>query len=161
VWAPNRLLPPAYIVSLLACVALVGLAARRGAEGGAAAAPARALGPLPEPVVRGMPLGRAAAYGLAAGVVLGFIFAIRAGVVIAPLMTLVLWRGVSPKTLALAAGALFATVIPVLYLAIAPRDPGGYNSNYAVELIAAHWVGVAAVVMVGLALWQTLRAARR
>ena len=52
-------------------------------------------------------------------------------------------------------------VVPVLYLAISPRDPGGYNSNYAVELIAAHWVGVAAVVMILLALWHTVRAARR
>ena len=60
--------------------------------------------------------------------------------------------------LALAAGGLLGVVVPVLYLAIAPRNPGGYNTNYAVELIAAHWVGVAAVVLVALALWRTVRA---
>ena len=67
----------------------------------------------------------------------------------------------SAKHLALAAGGLLAVVVPVLYLAISPRDPGGYNSNYAVELIAAHWVGVAAVVMILVALFHTVRAARR
>jgi hypothetical protein len=40
------------------------------------------------------------------------------------------------------------------------RDPGGFNTNLAVERIAAHWVGVAAVFLLGAALWRTLAAAR-
>jgi arabinofuranan 3-O-arabinosyltransferase len=154
-WAPNRWLPPAYIVSLLACLALLALALRRPRESGA-----RQLAPLPEGTPARWPLRRAALAGLAAGVVLGFVFAIRAGVVIAPAVAFVLWRGVTPRQLALGAGALLGVVVPVLYLAIDPRDPGGYNSNYAVELIAAHWVGVAAVVMIVVALFHTVRAAR-
>ncbi|HEV2814135.1 MAG TPA: hypothetical protein VGW10_12855, partial [Solirubrobacteraceae bacterium] len=154
-WAPNRWLKPGYIVSLLACLALLALALR------ATAPLPKPLGPLPEAGAAAWPLRRALLAGLAAGVVLGFVFAIRAGVVIAPAVAFVLWRGFSTRALALAAGGLLAVVVPVLYLAIAPRDPGGYNSNYAVELIAAHWVGVAAVVLVGIALWRTVAAARR
>jgi hypothetical protein len=155
-WAPNRWLPPAYIVSLLACLALLALALRRRR---ASEAPRVArLGPLPDVPAAPWPLRRALLAGLAAGVVLGFVFAIRAGIVIAPAVALLLWRGVGARALALAAGALLAVVVPVLYLAIGPRNPGGYNTNYAVELIAAHWVGVGAVVLVGLALWRTVRA---
>ncbi|HEX8119877.1 MAG TPA: alpha-(1-_3)-arabinofuranosyltransferase family protein [Solirubrobacteraceae bacterium] len=154
-WAPNRLLLPGYIVSLLACLALLALAARTPRSERAAV-----LGPIPDGVATAWPLRRALLAGLAAGVVLGFVFAIRAGIVIGPAVALLLWRGVPARTLSIAAGALLAVVVPVLYLAIAPRDPGGYNTNYAVELIAAHWVGVGAVVLIGLALWRTVRAAR-
>jgi arabinofuranan 3-O-arabinosyltransferase len=152
-WAPNRLLMPGYIVSLLACLALLALATRRPRGERAAV-----LGPIPDGVAAPWPLRRALLAGLAAALVLGFVFAIRAGIVIGPAVALLLWRGVPARTLALAAGALLAVVVPVLYLAIGPRDPGGYNTNYAVELIAAHWVGVGAVVLIGLALWRTVRA---
>ncbi|HEX8086142.1 MAG TPA: alpha-(1-_3)-arabinofuranosyltransferase family protein [Solirubrobacteraceae bacterium] len=190
-WAPNRWLPPAYIVSLVACLALLAVALRRG--GAPAASPQRSragaqpaslgepregapppslgpppggalpvrLGPIADAAATPWPLRRALLAGLAAGVVLGFVFAIRAGVVIAPAVAFVLWRGFSAKQLALAAGGLLGVVVPILYLAISPRDPGGYNTNYAVELIAAHWVGVAAVVLIGIALWRTVAAARR
>jgi hypothetical protein len=133
-------------------------AAPGGARAGAAPEGARegAAPPPPEPPTPRWSLRHALLAGLAAGVVLGFVFAIRAGPPIALGVALVLWRGVPPRTLALAAGALLAVVVPILYLAISPRDPGGYNSNYAVELIAAHWVGVAAVVLAGLALCRTV-----
>ena len=38
-----------------------------------------------------------------------------------------------------------------------PADKGGYNTNYPVALVGAHWVAVAAVVLLGLSLWRTLR----
>jgi arabinofuranan 3-O-arabinosyltransferase len=155
-WAPNRWLPPAYIVSLLACLLLL-VVVLRGRPGPRA----EKLGELGDAAVERWPLRRALLAGLAAGLVLGFVFAIRAGVVIAPAVALLLWRGVTPQQLALGAGGLLAVVVPILYLAIDPRDPGGYNSNFAVELIAAHWVGVAAVVMILVALLHTVRAGRR
>jgi hypothetical protein len=115
---------------------------------------------VPAPAARRWPLRAATGAGLLAGVVLGFVFAIRAGVVIAPLVALALWRGVGARPLAATAGGLLAIVVPVLYLIDKPRDHGGFNSNYAVDLIAAHWVGVAAVVCLLAALAQTLAAAR-
>ena len=156
-WAPNGPLPIGYVVSLLACLVLVALAVRRPRE----APESRMPGPVAEdePPHR-WPARAAIAAGLAAGVLLGFVFAIRAGVVIAPGVALVLWRGYSARQLALAAGGLLLVVVPVLYLAVPARDPGGYNTNLAVERIAAHWVAVAAVVLLMLALWRALRAAR-
>jgi hypothetical protein len=51
--------------------------------------------------------------------------------------------------------------VPVAYLVTDPRNQGGYNFNYSVELIGAHWLGVAAVILLGLAVWMTLSAARQ
>ena len=104
---------------------------------------------------------RAALAGLAAGAVLGFVFALRAGVVIAPAVALLLWRGVGPRTLLLAAGGLLGAVVPLLYLLFPGTDHGGYDTEYAVEHLGAHWVAVAAVVLLGLALWRTLSTASR
>ncbi|HEX2086516.1 MAG TPA: hypothetical protein VHF89_12605, partial [Solirubrobacteraceae bacterium] len=156
-FAPNRLLPIAYVLSLLACVVLLALALRRPRE--PALAPLR--GPLDDdPAPRRFTPRQALLGGLLAGALLGFAFAIRAGVVIAPAVALILWRGIPARQLALAGGGLLLVVVPVLYLAVPGRDPGGYNSALAVQRIAAHWVGVAAVVLIGLALWRTLRTAR-
>jgi hypothetical protein len=41
---------------------------------------------------------------------------------------------------------------------MAGGDRGGYDTNYAVERIAAHWVGVLALCCLGAALWRTLSA---
>jgi hypothetical protein len=95
-----------------------------------------------------------------AGVVLGFVFAIRAGVVLGPATALILWRGVGAKHLALAGGALLLTVVPILYLALPVDDPGGYNTNLAVERIAAHWVGVGAVFLLSTAMVRAAAARR-
>ena len=42
---------------------------------------------------------------------------------------------------------LLGVVVPVLYLVLLPDDLGGFNSEYAVDLISAHWVAVAAFVL--------------
>jgi hypothetical protein len=78
-----------------------------------------------------------------------------------PAVALILWRGIGARQLALAGGALLLTVVPILYLAVPVDDPGGYNTNLAVERIAAHWVGVAAIFLLGAALARQLRGARR
>ena len=144
----------------------VDLARRVPGAAGAArpAPPARpppaSLAPLPDAPARAWPLRRALAAGVAAGLVLGFVFALRAGAVLAPLTFLVLWRGVSARTLALLAGAVLLVVLPVLHLAVGL--PGeGYDTNYAVQRIAEHWLAVGAVCALGGALWLTLSPAPR
>jgi arabinofuranan 3-O-arabinosyltransferase len=123
-------------------------------------APLLDLGDL-EPARRRLSLPRAAALAVALGVVLGFVFAKRAGIVIAVGLFVIFWRGYGPRALAAAAGAVLLVAVPLAYLITDPRNQGGYNFNYSVELIYAHWLGVAAVIMLGLALWMTLKAARR
>jgi hypothetical protein len=82
-------------------------------------------------------------------------------VAIAPAVALILWRGWSPRALVLAGAGLLAVVVPALYLIIPGRDRGGYDTRFAVEHIAAHWVTVAGVVLLLLALWQTISTATR
>jgi arabinofuranan 3-O-arabinosyltransferase len=161
-FAPDRVAVWAYVASGLAGIVLLlvlVLGARR-VRMGPAAAPSAAgdlvLGDHPAP----WPLPRAALLGLLAGAGLGFVFAWRAGVLIAPAVTLVLWRGIGARALVLAAAALLGLVVPALYLLFEPRNRGGYNFDYAVDLIGAHWVGVAALVLLLLALGRTAAAQR-
>jgi len=92
--------------------------------------------------------------------VLGFIFSIRSGVVIAPVVAVICWRGIGARTLTLAAAGLLVLVVPAIYLSEPFRNLGGFDSNYAIDLIWAHWAAVAAVVLLAVALVRTLAAAR-
>jgi hypothetical protein len=94
-------------------------------------------------------------------VLFGFVFALRAGVAIGPAVALVLWRGASPRTLITAAGALLAIVVPAIYVVFPATDRGGYGPAYPVERLGAHWVTVAAVVLLILALARQLSTATR
>ena len=107
------------------------------------------------------PLRAAVLAGLGAGVLLGFVFALRAGAAIAPAVVLILWRGWSPRTLILTAGALLVVIVPALYLIFPGTDRGGYDTDYAVEHLGAHWVAVAAVVLLVVALARSLSTATR
>jgi arabinofuranan 3-O-arabinosyltransferase len=109
---------------------------------------------------RRLSLPRAAALAVALGVLLGFVFAKRAGIVIAVGLFVIFWRGYGPRALAAAAGVVLLVAVPIAYLVTDPRNQGGYNFNYSIELIYAHWLGVAGVIMLGLAVWMTLSAAR-
>jgi hypothetical protein len=162
-FAPQRAVDAGYWIGGAACLALLALILFRRP-------PRRRGEPEPEPEPEDLPLddaprpwpGRAAALaGLVAGGVLGFAFALRAGVVIAPAVALILWRGWTPRTLIVAAAGLLVVVVPALYLIIPGRDRGGYDTRYAVEHVAAHWVTVAAVVLLIVALWQTVSTASR
>ncbi|NLT06353.1 MAG: DUF3367 domain-containing protein, partial [Solirubrobacterales bacterium] len=105
--------------------------------------------------------GRAAlAIGAAAGIAGAFLFALRAGVVIGPAVALILWRGVGPGALALAAGALAAIAIPAIYLLFPPDDARGFNSEFAADLTGAHWVAVAVWVLLALAVSRASRPRR-
>jgi arabinofuranan 3-O-arabinosyltransferase len=149
-FAPNRALLGADVISLVACLMLLALLVLRRPRGAAAS-----LAPLPDAPARAWPLRRALAAGVAAGLVLGFVFALRAGAVLGPLTFLVLWRGVSARTLALLAGAVLLVVVPALHLAVGLPDEG-YDTNYAVQRIAEHWLAVGAVCALAGALWLTL-----
>jgi hypothetical protein len=98
---------------------------------------------------------------LAAGAALGFVFAARSAPLIAAAVFVVLWRGIGVRALVAAAGALLLVAVPVLSLAIGAENRGGYNPEYAQDRIAIHWVAVAAVVLLILALARVLGAARR
>jgi hypothetical protein len=154
------------IASAVACLVmlafLVGapLAARFGSPQPELDDPAEAEG-LPDDRRERLPLPRAAVIALAVTVPLALLFALRTSVVIFPLVTLVLWRGVGSRALALAAAVLLGMVVPLLYAIVSPRDRGGYNFEYSTELIWAHWVGVVALVMLGAACWRALAGARR
>lgn len=115
---------------------------------------------LPDPPTPRMALRRALAWGVAAALVGGFVFALRAGVVIGPMVAFVLWRGIGARQLALAAGGLLAIVVPILYLAVPVEDQGGFNTSAPMDRIAAHWVAVAAIVLLMLALYRALAGAK-
>jgi hypothetical protein len=149
-FAPNRVLVWSDVISLVACLAMLALLLLRRPR-----AVAASLAPLPEARARRWPLAPALGAGVAAALVLGFVFALRAGAVLGPLVFLVLWRGVSARALALAGGAALLVAVPVLHLAVGLPDVG-YQTNYAVVRIAEHWVAVAAVCALGAALWRTL-----
>jgi hypothetical protein len=135
---------------LLALLAVGGW--RRRGETRAAATIRESPPPTPGP----LPLRWALAVGVAAALVGGFLFAVRAGVVIGPAVALLLLRGVGAGPLALVAGVLTAAVLPAIYLLFPPGDSGGFNSDYANDLLGAHWVAVAAWVLLALALSRAI-----
>jgi hypothetical protein len=156
-FGPQRLVTAGYMVGGVLCLALALLLLLhrrlRGAD-------------TPQPLLGDdrawrLPLRRALAAGVVAAVVFGFAFALRAGVLIGPAVALILWRGVSTRVLAIGAGVLLAVVVPLLYVLFPGDDRGGYDTRYAIEHLGAHWVAVAAFVLLVLALAQTLAAARR
>jgi len=161
-FAPNRVLPVAYLVSLLGSLALIAVVAvlwrrRRRRDERPVGAPVEHDVGFPAPR---WPARRALAAGAAAALALGFVFALRAGVLLGPVVALVLWRGPGPRGLALAAGGLLGVAVPVAYALAQQDDRGGYNTYYANHHIGAHWIGVLAVTLLGLALALTLSRAR-
>jgi hypothetical protein len=142
-FAPQRAALAGYGISALAALALLVLLLVRRPRTRAAPPPLDSVAPEPAP----WPWRRALAAGALAALAGGFVFALRAGVVIGPLVVLVLRTGLGPRRLSLAAGALLAVVVPVLYLVIGVHDHGGYGTAVPIERLAAHWVAVAAVVL--------------
>ncbi|MGH2837787.1 MAG: hypothetical protein ACRDJY_05490, partial [Thermoleophilaceae bacterium] len=111
--------------------------------------------------LRRRPLAVAATLALPLAAAVAFVFALRAGAVAFPLLTLLFWRGASLGWLLGAAGALLVVAVPAIYALFPPDDLGGHNSSYATELIGAHWVAVAAVVLLAISLSRMLAGSRR
>ena len=78
---------------------------------------------------------------------LGFAFAARATPLFALGVFFVLWRGIGAKPLALAGGAVLGLALPLLYVVAPPENRGGFNPEYSIDRIAAHWVAVAGVTL--------------
>ncbi|MGO9819022.1 MAG: alpha-(1-_3)-arabinofuranosyltransferase family protein [Solirubrobacteraceae bacterium] len=99
---------------------------------------------------------RAILAGVVAGAVIAFVFGIQAGIVAIPAVGLILWRGVGARTLVLVAGLLLGVVVPVLYLVHTGDQRGANHFGYAMDHLAANWVGVAALIALMAALVRTL-----
>ena len=72
----------------------------------------------------------------------------------------IFWRGVGPASARRGLRGLLAVAVPIVYVIAQPNNEGGYNFAYSVQVIYAHWVGVVAVILLGLSGWFTLTAAR-
>jgi hypothetical protein len=105
-------------------------------------------------------LERSILMGVISGAVIGFVFGLDAGLVAIPAIALILWRGVGPRPLILAAGVLLGLVVPVLYLLHTGPQQGANHFSYASDHMAANWAGVAALVALMAALWRTLAGTR-
>jgi hypothetical protein len=157
-FGPERAVRAGYAISLPALLAIALLLLARRPPAPVLEAPPADLASAPPP--SRMRPARAALLAVAAGAVLGFIFAARAAPLIALGMFLLLWRGVGVRGLVAAAGALLAIAVPAVAFAVGAENRGGYNPEYPVERIAAHWVAVAAVILLMLALARELGAMR-
>ena len=91
---------------------------------------------------------------------IAFLFAARSSLLIWPALTLILWRGAGVRLLTASAALLLGIVVPALYLIESPRNRGGYNFEYSRDVIWAHWVTVAAIILLMVVCWRTLAAAR-
>jgi arabinofuranan 3-O-arabinosyltransferase len=160
-YTPQAGVNAAYVISGAVCLALLafliaGLLLRR--PGRAVAAP---LPPAPADRPQRVPLPRAAAIAFVATLPISFLFAARSSVVVFPLLTVILWRGVGSRLLTGVAAALLGVAVPIMYAIISPKDRGGYNFGYSRDLIWAHWVGVLAIILLMVVCWRALAAARR
>ena len=151
-FAPGRVAAWAGIASGLVCLVLLALLVALRTRRRLAAMDAGFWAASEPPAPRLSAPGRRGGAAWPRRAVLGFMFALRAGAVLGPLVGLLLWRGARPRELALAAGVLLAVVVPAVYLLFPPTSFGGANSSYASDLLGAHWVAVGAVALLGLAL---------
>lgn len=160
-FAPQSGVNGSYVVSAVVCALLLAFLALGAARRPAGASAALRSRPMARWTGGPRSLPSAAALGLLGAIPLGYLFAIRAGAGLFVLLTFVLWRGYRPRTLALAAAALLGVAVPLVYLVASPRNQGGYGFAYSTQTIWAHWIGVAAITLLALALWRIIRARAR
>ncbi len=156
-FAPNRLLTPFYLLSLLACAVLAAVAARvrrRRGTGGE-----HALAPLVEDAPRPMSPRRAVLVALPVAAALAFGFGVRAGPAALVLLAVVLARPVPSRVLTAVALGLLAVVVPALYALDVPRDRGGYAPGFAEAHGDSHWVVLTALVLLAVTGWRAVSTA--
>ncbi len=165
-FGPQRLAFAGYGVSavvvlgLLAFLALTWRPARRRRR----SAPQAVLSPLdpipPSVGLRPASWRTALAVGALVALVGGFVFALRAGVVLGPAAVVVARLGPRPRPLlAVTAGVLGA--IPLVYLTFPADDSGGYNFGFALHNLAGHWLAVIALCCLALACALDIRGRRQ
>jgi len=175
-FAPNRLALLGYLASGIGgalCLLLIGWGlwrrrraagaaggtGRAGRAGGAEAAPA--LAPAAEQRdPRWRPL-RALRAAVPLAIAFGFVFGYVPGIVSAPAIALVLWRGIGARALTIAAAALLGVLVPIIYVIHPGPESGGNHFGYAMAHLGAHYIGVAALGLLMAALWRSWRALRR
>jgi hypothetical protein len=167
-FTPQQQANVAYIVSAIGCVllALLALGARIPARLRRRLPPRSSLLGRRVPAPDGARVGRAvttwlpdgahddatlsagppvaAAIGLSVGVLTGFMFAIRFGIVAAALTILLLRSGFTIRRL-IAIAALAIAAIPVAYIASPAHNFGGFSFDYSLHHIFAHWLGATAL----------------
>jgi hypothetical protein len=148
-----------YLISAVVCLLLVAFLIGGRLVGRKRDAPVPAWVP-DEPPTRRLALPQALGLSLVASVPLGMIFAIRAGVAIFPVLALILWRGYGSRLLVTVAAALLGIVVPIAYLVTQVPDIHGYNFDYGVSLIWAHWIGVGAILLLAMASLRMVAAQR-
>ena len=77
-----------------------------------------------------------------------------------PLLTLILWRGAGARLLTAACALLLGVAVPLLYLIETPINRGGYNFEYSLQTLDAHWVTEGALVLLMVACWRAISGAR-
>jgi hypothetical protein len=169
-YAPQKVADAGYLISGIGCavlLALLGVGAyrRRRAVATAAVLPPDDPAPLPEPPAAApLPVTTAIAVALPAAVVVGGFFGLRAGAVAAPLLVLVLWRGLSDRALGLWVLGLLGVVVPAIYVGVSlfsgEEILGGNSTRFGADRLGAHWVAVAAYVLLVVLVVRTLAAAR-
>jgi hypothetical protein len=160
-FAPQRGVVRSYVVSALVCALLLLFLLLGGRLGPRARVLVPAPEVLPDPPPARLPLPHAVVLAAIVTVPLCLIFALRSSVAILVVLALILWRGYGGRILALIAAGLLGVVVPLIYVFVTPKNEGGFDFSYSVDLIAAHWVGVAAVILLGVAAWRALSAMRR
>ena len=88
------------------------------------------------------------------------LIALRAGPLAGLAVLLAARLGIGARPLHLAGVALLGVAVPLAYLLLPPADRGGFSPAYATDLIAAHWLAMAGLVLIALGLWRTLSAWR-
>ena len=159
-FGPQRSVRIAYVVSAVTCLMLLAFLVVALVRGNWRTAAEEQRGALPEAPTRGLPLPQAIGVALLATLPIAFLFAARSSVVIWPVLTLILWRGVGVRVLTAIAAGLLGVAVPALYVIQSPRNRGGYNFDYSTDVIWAHWVTVAAIILLMVVCWRTLAAAR-
>jgi hypothetical protein len=158
-FAPNRLALIGYAISLVTGVAcvwfiLAGWRRRRRPE------QPRAEGRASETPTPRWPAPRAIAAAVPAGLAFGFVFGVVPGILCVPVVAIVLWRGVGARAATVTAAALLGIVVPVLYVVHPGDERGGNHFGYAMAHLGAHYVAVAALGLLMLALWRSLQSQR-
>jgi arabinofuranan 3-O-arabinosyltransferase len=160
-FTPNRLALLGYIVSLLAgaaCLLLLGMGwSRRRRRLDPSPPPLAAAAYEREAPVPAWPLARALTAAVPAAFVFGFVLGVIPGIVSMPVIAVVLWRGIGAPRLTLAAAVLLGIVVPVLYVVHPGDERGGNHFGYAMGHLGAHYVAVAALGLLVLALWRSLQ----
>ena len=180
-FGPNRLVLAGYAVSLVAVLVLVAALVwprrrredARGGRGGGRRAARGEAGRAARPrggraaAARRAACGVGASVGAArgaiavtAGLALGFVFAARATPMFALLVFVVLYRGIGAGSSRSPAARILAIAVPILTILIRPENRGGYNPEYPADRIAVHWVAVAGITLLVLALARELSRAR-